>query len=278
MKLNDGSDLCFWGMTSTIVSDAMDDVNTAKLVLGCPQVFIPTEDPSKTYVTLCHHPLDWLHDHDNIVPYLNSRARVALFGHKHKDWIVLQEVEGNKTLFIVAGAVHPERDCKWQPRYNVISFEIEGKEANRSLKVYVYSRVWGGKSPSFQPDWSKDGKEYREYTIPLEVWYPPQAQNCLAKEAVKMADQSCLMKTVRGDSSKPSQTTGSREFTYKFLSLPFHEIVSIGAKLELFQDEDAGVSESDLVGRFCERAQTQGKLQELITKVISTYDKKKGDK
>lgn len=280
MELNDGSLLCFWGLTSTIVSDDKDNVNTGKLVLGCPQVQIP-QDSSKTYVTLCHHPLDWLHDRDNVSPYLNSRARVALFGHKHNDWIVQQQVEGNTTLFIVAGAVHPERDCGWQPRYNALSFEIAGKEAARSLKAYVYSRVWDGKLTSFRADRSKEGKEYHEYTIPLESWAPPQIQNDLDTEVVKMEVKSCqgaVMQTERGDFSKPSHTIGSREFTYKFLSLPFHVIVSIGVNLELIQDEDERVSESDLVRRFCERAQTQGKLQELIGIVISKYDKQKGDK
>lgn len=276
IKLNDGSHLCFWGLTSTIVSDSLDDVNAGKLVLGCPQVQIPN-DPSKTYVTLCHHPLDWLHDRDNVLPYLNSRARIALFGHKHNDWIVQQQVEGNTTLFIVAGAVHPERSYEWKPRYNAISFEVAGKEAARSLKAQVYSRVWDRKLTSFRADRTKEGKEYREFTIPLQTWVPPQMQNDLDTEAAKMEVESSMMQTERGNSSKPSQAIGSREFTYKFLSLPFHVIVSIGVHLKLIQDEDESASEGDLVRRFCERAQKQGKLQELISIVVSEYNKQKGD-
>jgi predicted MPP superfamily phosphohydrolase len=281
MKLNDGSLLCFWGLTSIIVSDDLDDVNTGKLVLGSPQVQIPNDDFSKTYVTLCHHPPDWLHDRDNVLPYLNSRARVALFGHKHKEWIVLQQVEGNSTLFIVAGAVHPERNSGWQPRYNALSFEIVVKETARSLKAHVYSRVWDRKLTSFQADRTSEGKEYREFTIPLQSWVPPQIKNDLDTEVGKMVNESCqgtMMQTERVNSSKHSQTIGSREFTYKFLSLPFHVIVSIGVNLGLIQDEDERATEGDLVRRFYERAQTQGKLQDLISIVISKYNKQKGEK
>ncbi len=280
MELNDGSFLCFRGLTSTIVSDDSDDVNMGKLVLGCPQVQIP-KDSSMTYVILCHHPLDWLHDRDNITPYLNSRARVALFGHKHNEWIVNQQVEENTTLFIVAGAVHPERNSDWQPRYNAIRFEISGEKAARNLNVQVYSRLWDKRSSSFRADRTKEGKEYREYMIPLEPWVPPEFQNALDREEVKMEAESgpsALMQTGEGDSGKPSQAIGSREFTYKFLSLPFHVIVSIGVNLGLIQDEDEGVSEGGLVRRFCERAQSEGKLKDLIGIVTSKYGKQKGDK
>ena len=280
VELNDGSLLCFRGLTSTIVSDDMDDVNTGKLVLGSPQVHIPT-DSSKTYVTLCHHTLDWLHDHDNILPYINARARVSLFGHKHNDWISLQEVEGNHTLFIVAGAVHPEHDSSWQPRYNALSFEVAGKEAARSLKVKVYSRVWGKNETAFRADRSIEGKEFREYTIPLCSWTPPKIQHDLNVASAKIGAeplQSSLGQTEREDSRKPVETIGNREFTYKFLSLPFHVIVSIGVNLELLQDEDASVSEVDLVRRFCMRAQTKHKLNKLLEIVIKKYDlQKKGD-
>ncbi len=86
MRMNDGSLLHFRGLTSTIVSDMYDDESLCKLVLGRTQVQIPI-DSSKIFIILCHHPTDWPHDEDNILPYLEARARVVLFGDKHIKWI-----------------------------------------------------------------------------------------------------------------------------------------------------------------------------------------------
>jgi hypothetical protein len=180
----------------------------------------------------------------------------------------------------VAGAVHPERGCEWQPRYNAISFEVVEYDRCRSLKVQVYSRVWNKDATSFQADRSKNGTEYFEYLIPLSAWIAPKDQHdlgCDIEEKDIQLDQSNIMQIEQGGTSQHLQKIGQREFTYKFLSLPYHEIVSIGVTLELIEDEDESAADFELVRRFCKRALAHGKISNLIEMVITKYSKQKGD-
>ncbi len=81
-KLSDGSVLRLHGMNSVLTSDKTDNDTDRKLVVGTIQAS-PKEEVGVTYLTLCHHPPDWLIDGSTVRQRLNARARVQLFGHKH---------------------------------------------------------------------------------------------------------------------------------------------------------------------------------------------------
>lgn len=83
------------------------------IVLGQAQVSVHRVDGVE-YLTLCHHPPDWLQDQDAVISHLESKVRMQLFGHKHSQRV--QEI--NKTLRVTSGAMHPERDeSGWEPMY-----------------------------------------------------------------------------------------------------------------------------------------------------------------
>jgi len=80
--LNDGSQIRILGLNSVLVSDKSDDNERNKLLLGSAQS-LPKRLDGVEYIVLCHHPLDWLRDYDNVHANFTARACIQLFGHKH---------------------------------------------------------------------------------------------------------------------------------------------------------------------------------------------------
>lgn len=130
------------GLCSVLVSNGADA--KGKMVLGSAQASVP-RTPGVEYFTLCHHPLDWLHDQDAVSDQLD-KVRVQLFGHKHS-----QRVQAiNDSVRLTAGAMHPERNDKdWEPAYNVLQVR---RRDDHFLAVSIYQRRWHKAASKFVPD------------------------------------------------------------------------------------------------------------------------------
>ena len=105
--LNDGSTLRIRGLNSALISSADDNRGDNKLVLG-PMFSCLQREEGVEYLVMCHHPPQWLWDEDRINDYLNTRARVVLFGHKHVQRIKEETTAGHQVLRIHAGALNPD--------------------------------------------------------------------------------------------------------------------------------------------------------------------------
>ncbi len=167
--LSDGSILCVRGMASTWVSGTGDHVETHRMVLGEIQYALERE-AGVEYLTMAHHPPAWLLDHDPACRYLNTRARVQLYGHKHEQWIE----DLGYGVRVVAGAVHPDRkEIKWVPRYNVLTLTFRQEDARRRLlDVIVYPRRWSEEETCFIPDCNHAMLPVRCFTFTLDPWAP----------------------------------------------------------------------------------------------------------
>jgi len=141
------------------------------MALGDLQCTLQREDGVE-YLTMAHHPPSWLLDHDDVTRYLNTRARVQLYGHKHEQWI---EPLGYGVR-VIAGAVHPERtESKWVPRYNVLTLTLRNEGRHRLLDVIVYPRRWSEEETCFIPDCNKEMLPVRSFTFTLDSVIPPTA-------------------------------------------------------------------------------------------------------
>ena len=168
--LSDGSTLRITGVNSTVVSDGNDGVKN--LVIG--QYQVPHRKAGVVDIVMCHHPPDCWRDQDTVESALDSRARVQLFGHKHKQRLT----QINNTLRLSAGAVHPDRsEPSWQPRYNWLSLDVTRRGPERLLDVGVYPRVWGD-DHRFRADLNScdDGQNHRRITLHLEEWNGPPSE------------------------------------------------------------------------------------------------------
>jgi hypothetical protein len=262
LDLNDGSKLRLYGLNSTLTSCNLDDEGT-RLVLG-DMAHALLREPGVALVSLCHHPPDWLVDHDAATGLLNSKTRLQLFGHKHS-----QRIEQiNDSLRITAGAVHPERTEKqWEPRYSVISCRVLGTGEKRALEVVVHARVWSKASRTFVED-TTDPRASRPITLPLEAWTAPEAP---------VPPPPACSPGVGVSEARPGEPQAqpppvpsmdpARRLTYRFLTLPYHERMAVANALKLLGDDDKGLPDRVLFERLLQRAAQRGLRAQLWAEV-----------
>lgn len=252
LTMNDQSSLVVRGLNSVLISDESDDIDANKLVLGTAQVQC-RERPGTAYVTLCHHPPEWLRDRDGVHDYLNARVRVQLFGHKHRQ--AVEEING--CLRVTAGAMQPNRrEPDWIPRYSLLELSVETTEA-RSLRVALHSRRWNDSGKTFEPHFHPTGRSHRIYKLPLPPWSAPEPS---APTAVPFDLAGTIDPVVRLEAP---EMNSARRLAYRFLTLPYHERIATAIELQLFEESDQGLSDQRLFAEFFRRARERNSLGEL---------------
>lgn len=252
LTLSCGTVIRLRGLCSAFVCNSGDA--KGNIVLGTAQASVPRIDGVE-YLTLCHHPPDWLRDQDAVAIQLESKVRIQLFGHKHAPRV--QEI--NKRLRVTAGATHPERNGRdWEPMYNVI--EISRLD-DKCLGARLFQRRWHKTDLRFAADQdSITGKPYRDY-----VW--PDCPRAASKEpcavqAPKIAPAELEISNVIA--AKSSATTKDsdampppnheRRLTYRFLTLPFRHQIAVAHSLNVLTDEDRALSDEALFRELFKRA------------------------
>lgn len=269
LPLNDGSRLRLRGLNSVLISDHRDDDGKNRLVLGSFQTSL-TEQQGVAYVTLCHHPPQWLLDGDDVETILRNRAKIQLFGHKHSQR--LEQIDA--TLRLTAGAVHPDRrEPNWVPRYNILSVRVTGGPKRRKLVIDVYPRVWNDEFRSFVADRDRKGAEKRAYRLPLEDWFPPESTSSRLPEVAVVAPTPNAQAT---SAPLPSGETGvfmdpKRRLTFRFLTLPYHRRIAIAQELGVWEEGDQHLSDPELFRLFFRRASDQQIVSRLWTAVEQEY-------
>jgi hypothetical protein len=248
LVLNDRSTLRLWGMNSALVSSDTDDENQNRMVIGTSQSRPPRED-GVTYLAMCHHPLDWVWDRDQVNEDLKARVAVTLFGHKHK----LNVEQVNNTLRVAAGAVHPSRaESEWQPRYNYLAVSVEGSKAKRQLRVDVLSRLWHDPTRRFRPDYADGGMESQTFLLPLPNWQAPAST---AAGSVGLTITGGPPPAVGPSVAVEGRLVNAeRRLAYRFFDLPYSRRMEVVQALGLIADEDEHLREDERYRRYFVRA------------------------
>ncbi len=247
------------GLSSALVSNQHDAKNN--IVLGQAQVNVLRADGVE-YLTLCHHPPDWLQDQDTVVSHLESKVRMQLFGHKHSQRV--QEI--NKTLRVTAGAMHPERsDGGWEPVYNVI--EISRLDDQR-IGVRLFQRRWHKEDHHFLADQNRNTNQpYHDYVwqdCPRPAHKEPHAVAALNLTAADSAMSTVgVAKTTAKDADAMPPPNHERRLTFRFLTLPFRHQIAIANSLNVLTDEDRALSDEALLLELFKRATANGLLAKL---------------
>jgi 3',5'-cyclic AMP phosphodiesterase CpdA len=250
LVLNDGSILRLRGLNSVLISGPDDDDKQNKLLLGAVQTEYGRADGVE-YLTLCHHPPDWLLDKDNVDEALLAYSRIQLFGHKH-----VQKVNKmDETLWLVAGAVHPERSKpNWLPRYNYLSIEVEGAGRDRYMSVAVYARVWSQTERQFTREQGSYEEEFRNHRLKLPEWRPEMIAQ--PKELAPGAEPAAQNS---GDAQK-GLNLNRKKLLFRFIGLPHHTKVAIMKKFELWEEGDQKLPDAEIFAACFERAKRKGVL------------------
>ena len=247
--LRDRSTLMIRGMNSSLISDELDSDTAHKLVVGDYQLEILRQDGVE-YMTLCHHPPQWLVDQDQAETLLTARARIQLFGHKHMQRVTRIE----NTVRIVAGAVHPEkREPNWKPKYNFIEIDVETRaNEERFMVVRGYPRVY--EETKFVSG-TQGASTFRQDDLPLPSWKAPSSQQA--------AIPAQLIETPIVQSKGGLRMRPGRRLTYRFLNLPHHSRIKIVQELGLVREDDEGLRDAELYSRYFSRAAEAGSLPRL---------------
>ena len=256
ISLKCGTVIRLRGLCSAFVSNAEDE--KGKIVLGTAQAGVP-RDEGVLYLTLCHHPPEWLRDQDSVEDHLKSKVHIQLFGHKHA-----QRVDTiNDKIRLVAGAMHPERrERDWLPTYNVL--EISRRDDGH-MGMRLFQRRWHQPETRFIAERDpNNGHEHREFKWP---GYPRRAD--------EQQDASATAGAVEPDDSARSELPAvappevatvpdyARRLTFRFLTLPSLVRYEISLKLGLLREEDDARSRDALFLEVFKRAVQAGQLARL---------------
>lgn len=265
-ELNDGSYIKIRGLNSAIVSDEDDDDKYNKVVLGTIQSTLMTV-PSIEYITLCHHPPQWLKDCESVEEILSKRVKIQLFGHKHHQKVL----KVNNSIVVTAGAVHPDRqESTWEPRYNFLSIWVDSKDGERYLVVQVYPRVW--KNCSFGPE-VINGEQSQEFWLKLDRLCDLGTKKIVSPEQREQPNEAT--DEVLHPISTDTEVNPNRVIAYRFLTLSFYHKVSISNALGLLNDKDQQLTERDLFEAVFSRAKALSKLADLWDQVEAIHDDSK---
>jgi predicted phosphodiesterase len=265
-----GTPLRLRGLTSALVSNEEDQ--RTRIVLGAAQATVERA-PGVLHMTLCHHPPDWLRDHDAVEDHLKSKVHIQLFGHKHSQRI--DEINGKVRL--VAGATHPERnEGGWLPTYNFL--EISRRDSDR-IGLRVYQRQWNQPDTNFVP-WRdpNNGKDYREFfwsgfpeptkTEPHGV--VPHEAGGAAVAAPAPSPVVATMVTEKDDAMPPPNY--ERRLVYRFLTLPFRDQITVAKNLDVLTGADRALSDEALFRVLFKRAAEKGLLGKLWAETEKLHD------
>ena len=274
LTLNDGSYLRLLGLNSALISDKLDNEDDNRLVLGQRQSK-PYNHDGSAYLVLCHHPVDWLRDQDQVHENLNSRAAIQLFGHKH---VLRHRKEQNQlyeTLIVSAGAVHPSRtESDWQPRYNFMSIRTLGEKKQRKLEIKLWPRIYSSDN-LFVPDRHiSNGFEHHDYNVKLPEWDGSRlpVRKSVHGQLINLDIGSTPIQLgSQLNANQDENMENERALVYRFFSLSYPNIIRIAVGLDLLKSEDRGANETDLLNNLYKRAKSEGKLQDLYKLVEDKY-------
>jgi calcineurin-like phosphoesterase family protein len=270
LVLNDGSILRLRGLNSVLISGLKDNKEQQKMILGAAQTEYG-RDEGIEYVTLCHHPIDWLIDGEQREEALLAYSRVQLFGHKH-----IQKINKiDETLWLSAGAVHPVRkEQNWIPRYNYLSLEVENVGTNRYLSVDVYARVWSQTERMFTREQGSYQGEFKNYKLKLPEW---SFEEDLAREPDLNQEAVQGNQEVMGQALLERQEAGMnidrKKLLYRFISLPHHTRISIMKNYDLWEEADQTRSDAEVFAACFERAKKKGVLDSVWEAIESQINR-----
>ncbi|MDE0396151.1 MAG: metallophosphoesterase [Gammaproteobacteria bacterium] len=195
-EIAQGRSLRFVGFNTALLCMGLDD-DDGNLLIGCRQHVLP-RTPGEELVVLCHHPLRSLQDHEDVSQYINSRARVHIYGHVHRPSVeVSTPVEGGDLLTISAGAAVPPRTGDgYQYTYNVLTFEWDAD--CDGLRIEIVPRSWNKQATMFDADTRQLGESRRKYILRC-----PNFRNQAAAAGVSAAKNDVRIEARQATTRKP---------------------------------------------------------------------------
>jgi hypothetical protein len=258
LALEGGVALRIYGLTSTILSGREGNDDKERDLYLSPLQTVLDPAPNTLNLVLCHHPVDWLDDGDAVDDALTTRAHFHLFGHKHRQRLVMDP----SYVRFAAAAVNPSRNEKpYDPGYNLIRLQVEGAGAERRVKVEVWQRRMQDNPERFISIQTNQGSEVFTSTIsvPEEASIPAlgggadyhgsAGATLDATPPVDQAREDPSGTQVVQDAEATMGEEDTRDLLYRFWSLTSSQRRDIAMTLGLLKEGDMKLPEPERYGR-----------------------------
>lgn len=244
LDIGEGVGLAIYGLTSTLLSgqDGADDVQGTLYLSPLQTTLDPA--PNKVNLALLHHPVDWLFDGDDVEDALVNRAALHLFGHKHRQRIVM----ANTHVKISAGAANPSRsESPYEPGYNLIDLAVHGEGEDRSLHVAVHQRKYQSNPERFVAIENQRGQPVFRTAIPVPAApdFPLFALQPAASPAGSIEVVIPIDAAEQPDAEVSLGLPDGRELLYRFWNLTSSQRRQIASTLGLLEQHEHALPEPE---------------------------------
>jgi hypothetical protein len=273
LALEGGVRLRLNGLTTTILSGAegRDDTRMG-LYLSPLQTGLDPEDDVVNLV-IAHHPPDWCMDFDEIEEDINDRAVIHLFGHKHRQRVVLAD----RHIRIGAAAVNPDRyERGFEPGYNLINVTVKGAGPDRTLDVEAHLRHLQRNPEQYRSRLNGTDPVYRrQILIPdhkgiLVPHVAPMDARLAGRLSEKDLPKADLV-PVDTEAAMSDETT--RNLVFRFWQLTISERREITLALDLIDAAEVTLPEPERYGRAFLRAGERNLIKQLAAEVAKRENK-----
>jgi 3',5'-cyclic AMP phosphodiesterase CpdA len=268
LDLDEHTKLRIYGVTSTLLS-GMSGQNDRKgtLYLSPLQTVL---DPADGVINLlmCHHPPDWLLDHEDVDDAVNGRALVQFFGHKHRTRI---HRDAHYVRFS-AGAVNPDRnEPGWEPGYNFVNLSIANEGERRYLDIEAHLLVWQTNPDLFRPKHDNNDEHVYRHRISLPRFHdrPLGVTPSPAKAQEFPVDRVPRDNPSESAERDPAMSDrDSRSIVLRFWNLRSSQRREIAIELGLLGNEEIqSLPEPERYGRALARAGERGLLERVAEEI-----------
>jgi hypothetical protein len=241
-------------LTSTLLSGREGNDDKMRDLYLSPLQTVLDPAPNTLNLVLCHHPIDWLDDGEAVDDALTSRAAFHVFGHKHKQRLLMD----SSYVRFAAAAVNPSRhEQPYAPGYNLIRLEVEGTGAARRVKVEVRQRRMQDNPERFIAIQNNQGQDVftstilvpEEVDIPIATDPPTEAVPSIDKAQEHSSDTPVIQ-----DAEATMGEEDTRDLLYRFWNLTSSHRRDIVTRLGLLKDGEMKLPEPERYGRALIRA------------------------
>lgn len=156
-----GFEIIVYGFNTALICDE-HDYNPPKvtsyyhkMILPRLAYQVPMENPKEIRIMMCHHPLDYIVNGEEIEKTLDKHFHIQFYGHVHSFDPVLKD----NSLTIRSGAFQPDGEPtdKYRPTYNVVDIDCVPQDDTISiLKVSLDVQAWDIDSETFTENYKHD--------------------------------------------------------------------------------------------------------------------------
>ena len=218
IKISEDIELNLRGITTTLFSSSKDNIGT--LIVDRRQTSF-RQEPGQIYLSMMHHPCDWLIDSDDIKDQLDNHIQIQLFGHKHRSrWD-----SSDNCIRVSAISLHPDRgEAGYEPGYNIMDLKQKTIKDNKALiDVKVIVRVLQSSPMQFISKRFSDN-DFILKTFPVTKSFKPKTSDFKALQEIYSSFPSQDVGDISKDITdlkkiEPKTTLSLKDLSYSFYKL-----------------------------------------------------------